>query len=1271
MLWVRFLGAFDIRYGDQPLPRPPTVKSQSLLAYLICHRSQPRTRDRLAELFWGDKPETRARHSLATALWQIRRCLPREQHILSDLSSAQFNPQVDLWLDVEQFTREITHPELDRLGAALALYRGDFLDGFYDDWIINERYRLETLYRSALARLMSGQEATGEVEAALSTALRLLEHDPLREDAHRLAMRCYCRLGHRNAALEQYRRCCDVVRADLGAEPTPETTDLHRSILEGHYLVARGRGLAPTSQAVGPPIRSGRSPLDALEPSRLVGREQELAFLQERWQGALARQARVVLLSGEAGVGKTRLAQEFASRLGWQGACVLWGRCYEFERDLPYQPVSEALRAAVSTLAAADLMHWPPLTVAQVARLAPEIAKRLSGLELVEPSDPSQEQVRLFDGVVDFVRHLSARESVLMVVEDLHWAGESTLQMLHYLARHLVGEPVLVLGTFREEAVGRRHPLRRFQRHLREEGLVELMHLSRLPAEAVQALVVQMSGAGDSVIPLAERLYHETEGNPFFLMEIAKALFEAGSIRMAGGAWQGDWTHLGQERPPMPARLSETIQARVDALDDGAQEALRLAAVLGREFDFDVLCEAWGRGEEATLEAVDTLLRRRLLDEGSGALGRDYAFTHHKIQEVVYAGIARRRRQRAHARAGAAMERLCGSTELERLAGEVAHHFEQGRQTEKAVTYLLQAGDGARRLYAHREAIDYYRRALALLHDSGNHERSARTLMALGLTYHSAFDFRRAREVYAEGFALWQRAASPGRLVSLPPAPHALRTHWRDPQTLDPGLADSLPATDLIEQLFSGLVALSPGLEILPSVARTWELAEGGRRYLFHLRDDVLWSDGTPVTAHDFEYAWKRVLDPGTGSRVAYLLYDVKGARSFHQGKGADGEGVGVRALDGATLAVELESPTGYFLHLLAHTVTWPVPRHVVEKRGKAWTDGQTIVTNGPFRVESWHPGRGMVLVRHPAYHARFGGNVERVELTLLPNRELPAALEMYEADELDVLDFTWLSPDDLDRVRQGHPGEYLRVPTAQTTYIGFDVERPPFDDERVRRAFVLATDREALADEVLRGHCLPATGGFVPPGMPGHSPGIALPHDPDRARWLLAEAGFPGGQGFPVVEAVGLQIFFPHLRHLESQWKEALGIEIAWRLEDLESLFARVRGPTSPQLLAMGHMADYPDPDSFLRAATTPGPLCVGWGNRDCEEIAQAARQVMDQQERMKLYGQAERILIEGARIMPLTHEPYHYLLKPWVARYPTGAMTLRLWKDAVIEPH
>jgi tetratricopeptide (TPR) repeat protein len=230
----------------------------------------------------------------------------------------QFDPQADLWLDVDEFESHLFHDDMAHLQSAVALYRGHFLDGFYDDWIINERYRLEALFCEALARLMVGQEAWGEHDAALSTALRLLDCDPLREDAHRLAMRAYCRLGQRNAALEQYRRCREIVREELGAEPMVETTELYQAILEGRFAVGRVPEVLPVQiPAMEPLVPPGRSPLDVIALSPLVGREHEMSLLRECWRGTVsracrgmeARQGRLVLISGEAGVRNSNSSQ--------------------------------------------------------------------------------------------------------------------------------------------------------------------------------------------------------------------------------------------------------------------------------------------------------------------------------------------------------------------------------------------------------------------------------------------------------------------------------------------------------------------------------------------------------------------------------------------------------------------------------------------------------------------------------------------------------------------------------------------------------------------------------------------------------------------------------------------------------------------------------------------------------------------------------------------------------------------------------------------------
>jgi hypothetical protein len=279
------------------------------------------------------------------------------------------------------------------LQQAIELYRGDFLDGFYDDWVLSERYRLESLYCDALGQLMAAREAAGEHAAALAAAQRLLEQDPLREDAHRAAMRAYCRLGQRHAALAQYGRCQQVLQAELGIEPMAETQALRQAIVEGRLACETGPAVAVMPAAT-PRRETARHPLDAAGQIPLVGREEELAFLADGWQAALAGPCRLLLVSGEAGVGKTRLAQEFADQQRWQGVRALQGRCYEFERLLPYQPMAEALRSLPTSVALAVSAALPAWITAQVSRLAPDLFAQETSPPTPLPSTSSGQALR-------------------------------------------------------------------------------------------------------------------------------------------------------------------------------------------------------------------------------------------------------------------------------------------------------------------------------------------------------------------------------------------------------------------------------------------------------------------------------------------------------------------------------------------------------------------------------------------------------------------------------------------------------------------------------------------------------------------------------------------------------------------------------------------------------------------------------------------------------------------------------------------------------------
>lgn len=374
---------------------------------------------------------------------------------------------------------------------------------------------------------------------------------------------------------------------------------------------------------------------------------------------------------------------------------------------------------------------------------------------------------------------------------------------------------------------------------------------------------------------------------------------------------------------------------------------------------------------------------------------------------------------------------------------------------------------------------------------------------------------------------------------------------------------------------------------MVPDLAASWQVRDEGHTYVVQLRDDLRWTDGRPVVAADFEAAWKRMLDPATASVNATLWQDLKGARAFHTGVVRDPDQVGVRAADDRVLVVELEDPVSYFPQLLALGSACAIPRHSLAQHGAAWAEPQNLVTCGPFRLENPDPQGVWQLVRNDGYHGQFAGNVQHVELH--GGLEPGTLLEMYEADLLDVIHLGFLRSLDAGAcAQQRHAAEYVTGPWLRTIYLSFNAGRPPLHDPRVRRALALALDRDALANRALNGYDVPATGGFVPPGMPGHTPGIGLPYDPDEARHLLAEAGYPGGRGLPTIQAQGVDtgMFGATKEWLQTRWREILGIAVEWQPLDWGEI--RDTGPDAPHLFFGG---GWP-------TTRTPTVSC-GWASR------------------------------------------------------------------------
>jgi ABC-type oligopeptide transport system substrate-binding subunit/DNA-binding SARP family transcriptional activator len=1323
-LSLSLLGSFQATLDAEPITAFESNKVRALLIYLAAEADRPHQRDYLAGMLWPDQPDRGALSNLRYALSNLRHAIGDRvvdpPFLLITRQTLQFNTASDHALDVADFgelssARQPVADRIGRLERGASLYRDEFLTGFavsdsvgFDDWVLLKRQQLNRRIMSVLHELVGHYLTLGAYDRAEAHAWRLLELEPYNEEAHRLLMRTLALSGRRSAALSQFETCRRVLKEELGVEPADETRHLYAEIQSG-ALTAAARPAVGSEPSPIPSFLQVDEPQESEQPV-FVARECELAQLDSALDVALAGNGHVVFVTGEAGTGKSALLNAFARRAREVHLDLLLagGSCSAHTGvGDPYLPFREMLglltgdvegRWAARTIPhaqAVQLWNQVPLTVpllidhgtdlintfvpgGPLLTRARQASPRFgtSWLALLQELVARQragglQQTDLFEQVTRFLQAVAAERPLVITLDNLQWADAGSINLLFHLGQRLGGSRILIIGAYRPVDVslgrgGDRHPLDGVVNEFRRGyGDIEINLDNAGGRQFVDAFLdTEPHLLGTD---FRESLLRRTSGHPLFTVELLREMQTRGDlVRDEAGHWiEGptlDWSTL-------PARVEGVIDERISRLEPELRDILRLASVEGETFTVQVLADLQGQPERQLLERLvnDLGRRHRLIAEHGVARWNgfrlyQFRFCHHLFQQYLYRSLTDMERELRHGEIAATLEALYeGHTED--ITVQLAHHYARARQRDKAVDYLVQAGDRARELYAHEEAADYYTQALEILRQQQDYERAARILMKLGLTHHIAFDFQRARNAYDEGLALWQRIGQ-GQ-PSPPSAPHALRMDWEDPVTLDPaGVADT-DTVAIVSQLFTGLVEQTPDMDIVPGVARAWDILQDGHAYKFYLRDDAVWTDGTAVSAADFEYAWKRALDPVTRSPAAHLLYAIAGAQAYHKGDVTDPHCVRVTALDATTLMVELEEPTSYFLNLLAAYVAYPVPKHAVERWGDEWHTPDHLVTNGPFALDGWLPNESLDLVRNPHYTGRFAGNVDRVELSLLSDQH--ANLARYEDNALDVFCVWRLPTTDVEEVRQRHAGEYISRSLLSITYLGFDATRPPFDDLRVRRAFALATNRDALVNLALRGYDFPATGGLIPSGLPGHVPGIALRYDPEQARRLLAEAGYPEGRGFPTVEALTTHMG-PEVEFLRAHWHQVLGVDITWKKygqliapDDLSAL--------APKIFRLGWMADYPDPDSFLRAC--PHIHATGWRNEGYERLVREARRMRDQADRLRLYQHADRILIREAAIVPLTYCRSHNLVKPWVKKYPMSPMHAWFWKDVIIRPH
>jgi ABC-type oligopeptide transport system substrate-binding subunit/DNA-binding SARP family transcriptional activator len=1341
-------------------------KAIALMAYLAV-TGQAHSRDALATLLWPDFDQSRARGALRRTLSTLNTALGGDW-LAADRETIALEPAGELWLDVAVFQQylaayrspdhgppELSSDRLSDLTEAAALYSDDFLAGFtlraspaFDEWQFFQAENLRRDLAWALEQLVQAHSRQGDYDLAIGHARRWLRLDPLDESVHRYLMRLYVWNDQRPAALRQYQECVRILADELAAAPSQETSTLYEQIRTGQFDQATAGPTLDQPETPAATLTDSDPSLISPKPAPsfieqlpepmvdespvFVAREAELAQLDGALQRMLAGHGQVVLITGEAGSGKSALVRECARRAQTASAelVVAVGHCNaHIGLGDPYLPFREMFGLLTGDLEAGWVQGvvtrenarrvWAllPVSIQTLVDLGPNLldtfvpyaglsaraaahALDLSGLRPADERQPNgngstgRARNDLFEQYTNVLRHLAGVRPLLLVVEDAHWADVASISLMFHLGRRLAGARLLLVITQRPGEIAQgRPPAQPVGGHQAVSTLlVGAGQTDRHPLEAViyeferlygdiridldQAVDPQFVEAILKSEPnrlaqaFSAALQRQTQGHPLFTIELLRDMQARGDlVRDEQGYWIEGPTLNWETLPP---RVEAVIRERVARLDDELYELLTTASVEGEEFTAQVIAHVHNIPERQLLRQLSQELdtRHRLIrEQGEVQVGRQflqrYQFGHALFQQFLYSSLSPGERRLLHGEIARALETLF-QPQTEAIIVKLAHHYTAAGQGEPATTYLLQAGDQARSVYAYEEAIEHYQKALVFLREQKAYERAARTLMKLGLTAHLIFDFKQARRAYEEGFVLWQRA---GRLEfsnPLPPAPHPLRLLWNEPSSLDPTMAMDSTSGSIIDQIFSGLVELSPESEVMPGLAERWEVLAEGCKYRFHLRPDLVWSDGVPLTAADLVYAWQRVLNPATDSPNAPLLYDVRGAKAFHQGQIQDPNTIGVRALDALTLEIELEGPTSYFPLLLTHTAMVPVPGHIIETHGDAWTQPKNIVSNGPFKLVEWQHHQSVILERNPDYRGRFTGNVQRVDITLDAGEanELP----LYEAGDLDVASLWYLVTPDAELVQQRHADEYLAGPGLHTRYIAFDVTRPPFDDVRVRQALAMVIDRETLFETVYNGYLFPATGGVVPPGMFGHSVGIALPYDPQQARTLLAEAGYPGGRDFPEVDWLAKTSNKPLVDYLQTQWREQLGLTIA-RLEKEEFSFYAQLDETSPHMAQVGWSADYPDPDSFLRASSILAT--TGWRNPAYERLVEEARRVIDQAERANLYRQADRMLIEAVVVIPLYYSRRHELVKPWVSRFPISPIKIWFCKDVVIEPH
>jgi ABC-type transport system substrate-binding protein len=984
------------------------------------------------------------------------------------------------------------------------------------------------------------------------------------------------------------------------------------------------------------PIRGREQPVRAYrllgaqataEPSATpyVGRDAERRTVEAALEDVAEGRGAVVVITGEAGIGKSRLAAEAVAVLG-DRIQVLESHGASYAESFPYWPVRGLLRSWLGLAAdapeaqvrlelrtALNRVLGPAAAEETFAFLGPAAGVPLGPTDAARQHELSADTVRQRTvGALGAVLTALVRDHpVVVVLDDLHWADEATLELIAELLPVVDEDGLgLVLG-YRSE---RDHPAWRLgglarQRIPHRFHEVELRGLDDADSRRLIAAV-----AG-SALPAAvdELLCERAGGNPFFLEQALRDLVERGALEPDGAGWRlaGDL-----DGAAVPWVVQETLQARLDRLSPRTRTVVAAAAVLGRDFSRELLEDLVGDHDLAT--PLSELQRLDLVEEVRRRPTAEYRFRHGLVQEVAYGSLLEDRRRALHRRTAELLEPLACDCDDE--LGLLGHHWAEGGDARRAARYLVRAGDAARRLYADSEAFEHYGRALEFQRQLGDNAAVRGTLCRLALARHQAFDFVGADEAWAQGCAV----PEPPVRQAVPTA--TLETPVFRPDSLVPGVTAFEETTWVAQHLFTGLLRAAADGGVEPAGAVRIAVSPDGRRYRFGLRPTARWHDGTPVTAGDYEFAHRSIVDLGLFGTT--LLGHVES----------------VTALGDLELELRLSRPLSHLPHLLSSALLFPWPRHLWRSGPPSLDQTALLVGNGPFRVAEILPDE--IRLEAADTWDRPRGNVREVRLRVVPQAaEMARVRREWDEGRFDLM-LGVSTPD----VEDADHADTVRYEFAKTgvQYLALRAAGP-LSDPRVRLALL-----RALPAVVGHAGQTVARGGLIPPAVLAHTHDIGLDHDPLVAARLLSDAGHPGGAGLPTLRLAipaGLSCVTGDAGDADrvvAAWT-ALGLQVEVARPAFSDMAAEVADPGT-HAWVFGWMADSPDPLGVLEAflAAYPMVLRPDGGLRAMLDRAAAST---DRDERIALCRSFERGWIgEQGALRPLTYIGTVAVVRPWV---------------------